>query len=342
MRGTVLGIALTATAGFSLRAGVGHNVPSAAPGPKTVTVSLAAPRPAAPAGPLGLSGLSGRDLDEHVLVLVVSGMVVALMVVFGLQFMEDAVATPEDVTSRLRVPLLGLVPSVPAGTPLALSQTPPSEFTDAYRALRIGVGFAAGTGSTRILAVTSPQDRDGTTTTASNLAVALAASGSRVLLIDANLRRPRVEALLQRPARVGLFHVLVGQARIRDAVQRTADANFYVMTAGRTASNASEVLGSERMKHLLAMLKQGPFDWVIMDAPPVLTSDDTLALAPLVDGLAFVLSADRTRFADAERAVQLLTEARGTIVGAVLNRASLAAKRSSSPYFFKRVLRRAS
>jgi protein-tyrosine kinase len=160
----------------------------------------------------------------------------------------------------------------------------------------------------------------------------LAFGGSRVLLIDADLRRPGVHKALGLTNTIGLSHLLVGQARVREAIQRTSDPNLCVMTSGRAAPNPSELLGSERMKQLVANLKQGPFDWVVIDTPPVLTVTDPVVVTPLVDGVTFVIGSEMTRRGVAERAVQMLMTGRPKVIGAVLNRVNF----ERNKYYYSR------
>ena len=112
--------------------------------------------------------------------------------------------------------------------------------------------------------------------------MALAYGGSRVLLIDADMRRPGLHRPLRLTNERGLSQVLIGQARVRDVIQRTVDPNLLAITAGRTPPNPSELLSSERMKTLLTNLAHGPFDWIIIDTPPVLAVTD--AVDPGADG----------------------------------------------------------
>jgi capsular exopolysaccharide synthesis family protein len=98
--------------------------------------------------------------------------------------------------------------------------------------------------------------------------MALAYGGSRVLLIDADMRRPGLHRPLRLTNERGLSQVLIGQARVRDVIQRTVDPNLLAITAGRTPPNPSELLASERMKTLISNLSHGPFDWIIIDTPP--------------------------------------------------------------------------
>ena len=160
-----------------------------------------------------------------------------------------------------------------------LTETVPHDFGEAFRSLRTSLVFTSGSEQTRVIAVTSSQPLEGKTTTAANLAMALALGGSRVLLIDADMRRPGLHKTLGIQNGTGLSHLLIGQARVRDAIQRTAEPNLLAITAGRTPPNPSELLASERMNSFLANLSSGPFDWVIIDTPPVLAVTDAVILA---------------------------------------------------------------
>ncbi len=139
--------------------------------------------------------------------------------------------------------------------------------------------------------------------------MALAYGGSRVLLIDADMRRPGLHRPLRLTNERGLSQVLIGQARVRDVIQRTVDPNLLAITAGRTPPNPSELLASERMKTLLTNLAHGPFDWIVIDTPPVLAVTDAVILAPLVDGVTFVVGAEMTRRRLAERALETIMAA---------------------------------
>lgn len=272
------------------------------------------------------------DPARNMLMALLSGFVVALALAFGLDYLDDTIKTPEDITRKLHVPFLGLVPSVRGEKQPVLSGPVPHDFGESYRALRTSLVFTSGGESTRVITVTSAQPLEGKTTTACNLAMVLAFGGSRVLLVDADMRRPGVHKALKINNTVGLSHLLVGQARVREAIQRTSDPNFCVMTAGRTPPNPSELLSSERMRQLVANLKQGPFDWVVIDTPPVLAVTDAIILTPMVDGVTFVVGAEMTRRRLAERAVHMIMASRPKVVGAVLNRVNF----DRNKYYYSR------
>jgi capsular exopolysaccharide synthesis family protein len=196
----------------------------------------------------------------------------------------------------------------------------PHDFGEAFRSLRTSLVFTSTTNHTRVIAVTSTQPLEGKTTTAANLALALALGGARVLVIDADMRRPGLHKSLGVQNTIGLSHLLQGQARVRDAVQRTAEPNLLMISAGRTPPNPSELLGSERMSSFLANLERGPFDWVIIDTPPVLAVTDAVILAPKISGMVFVVGSEMTRILHAERALETIRASRPRAISAVLNR----------------------
>ena len=251
---------------------------------------------------------------------ILAGIVVAFGLAFGIEYLDDTVKTPEDVTRRLKVPLLGLVPAIRGSRVPVLTEAVPHDFGEAFRSLRTSLVFTSETEHTRIIAVTSSQPLEGKTTTAANLALVLALGGSRVLLIDADMRRPGLHKTLGIENGTGLSHLLVGQARVRDAIQRTPEANLLVITAGKTPPNPSELLASERMNSFVANLQSGPFDWVIIDTPPVLAVTDAVILAPRVSGVVFVIGSEMTRRVHSERALETLRVSQPRAVTGVLNR----------------------
>ncbi len=249
-----------------------------------------------------------------------AGMLVAFGLAFGIEYLDDTVKTPEDVSKRLGLPLLGLVPAIRGTRVPLLSETVPHDFGEAFRSLRTSLVFTAGAGESRVIAVTSSQPLEGKTTTACNLATALALGGSRVLLIDADMRRPGLHQVMGVQNDMGLSQLLVGQSRVREAVQRTSEPNLFVITAGRTPPNPSELLASERMKNFLANLAHGPFDWVVLDTPPVLAVTDAVVLAGQVSAVVFVVGSEMTRRVHAERALATLRAGKPRSIGVVLNR----------------------
>jgi polysaccharide biosynthesis transport protein len=267
------------------------------------------------------------------LVSILVGLVLAVGVALGLDYLNDTIKTPEDIVQRLKLPFLGLVPSVRGDKhPLLASPHVPYDFGESFRALRTSILSRYQGEGTKTLVVTSAQPLEGKTTTACNIAMALAYGGSRVLLIDADMRRPGMHRPLRLTNDRGLSQVLVGQARVRDVIQRTVDPNLLAITAGTTPPNPSELLSSERMKTLLANLSYGPFDWIVIDTPPVLAVTDAVILASKVSGVIFVVGAEMTRRRLAERALDTIMQSRPRVIAAVLNKVDFARNK----YYYSR------
>ena len=287
---------------------------------------------------------------------IVLALVGSVGLAFGLNAIDDTLKTPEDVAKLLNVPFLGLTPTVPGEQrPLLTDRDVPADFKEYYRALRTSIVFTVRTvpdHSSRIVMVTSAQPLEGKTTTACNLAMVLTLGGARVLLIDGDMRRPSVHTAFGLRNGIGLSNMLAGQASLRQAIHQTEDSKLYIMPAGHIPPNPAELLASAEMVNLLPRLvKQpaecqtqaageqsgdvpdpGPFDWVIIDTPPVLAVTDAVTLMPSVSGLVFVLGAEMTTLGAAERALNLLKAAGPADVGVVLNRVNL----NRNKHFYQR------
>ncbi len=248
-----------------------------------------------------------------------AGLALSLGLVFLLNALNDTIKNPDDVIDRLKIPLLGLAPKVTGGGRLLLSQHVPHEFGEAFRSLRTALMFSSGQTATRCVMVTSAQPLEGKTITACNLALALAIDGARVLLIDADMRRPGVQRMLGIAKGKGLSDVLAGQTSFDAALVTLESPSLSVLTAGTSPANPSELLGSRPMRTLLEQTN-GRYDWVIVDTPPVSPVTDAVVLSPLVNAIAFVIGAEMTRCQHAAHALDTLTASSSCHVGVVLNR----------------------
>ena len=146
------------------------------------------------------------------------------------------------------------------------------------------------------------------------------------------MRRPGLHKVMGIGNDAGLSHLLVGQARVRDVVQRTREPNLFAITAGRIPPNPSELLSSERMQNFVANLKSGPFEWVIIDTPPVLAVTDAVVVARGMSGVVFVIGSEMTRRVHAERAIEILMSGRPMSIGTVLNRVDF----NRNKYYYSR------
>jgi tyrosine-protein kinase Etk/Wzc len=189
---------------------------------------------------------------------------------------------------------------------------------EAYRTLRTNLMFSSTVRKLRIVGVTSATPGEGKTTTAANLAVSLAQKGERVLLIDCDLRRPRIHEVFDLEREPGLSSLLVESNKLEDVIRHTDVAGLDVMTSGPIPFNPSELLGGERMRKLIEQMSAS-YDSLVLDAPPVLVAADASILARITDGLVLVVSAGVTDKDAARAAVDQLRSVGANVIGAVLN-----------------------
>lgn len=202
-------------------------------------------------------------------------------------------------------------------TRLVALLSPMSQASEAYRALRTSVQFSRPDAHVQTIVVTSPSPGEGKTTTISNLAVALAQAGRRVLLDAADLRRPRQHGLFGLPKTPGVTDALFAEAGVDAAPFPVADG-LDLLPAGRPVPNPSEVLGSAVMRAHLAAWKEA-YDVVLLDAPPVLAATDAVLLATQADAVIVVARADATKDFELERALEALRSVGAPVIGTVLN-----------------------
>jgi capsular exopolysaccharide synthesis family protein len=212
--------------------------------------------------------------------------------------------------------------------PVAL-KNPEGAVAEAYRVLRTNLLFTCpGTGG-RILVMSSANPGEGKTTTAANLASALALNGAKVLVMDADLRRPTLHQHFAISKMPGLSDLIVGRNQPSEVVQTTRYKGLHILPCGYTAPNPAELLGSNAMREIAGALRK-MYDWVIIDTPPILAMADTPILCRLADGLVLVMAAESTSRPAVQRSVDSVTAVGGKVIGAVLNKVDL--KRNSYYY----------
>lgn len=190
---------------------------------------------------------------------------------------------------------------------------------ESFRQLRTNLQFANVSNRANSFVVTSSLPGEGKSTTATNLAIALAEAGQRVCLVDADLRRPMVSEYLGLDRNAGLTTALVGEFDVEDLIQPWGQNDLYVLTSGQIPPNPSEMLGSPEMKSLVGRL-EAMFDCLVIDAPPLLPVTDAAVLSQHVGGVVLVVSAMRTKGQDVERALTALELVGASLLGVVLNR----------------------
>jgi capsular exopolysaccharide synthesis family protein len=253
------------------------------------------------------------------------GLTLGVGAAFLIEFLDDSIKT-KDQLERLSggLPVLALLPTVDdwkSGSEprlVALSD-PSSPAAEAYRSLRTSLQFLGIDRAPRVFQVASANTGEGKTTTTANLAVVLARSGQRVVMVDCDLRRSRLHQFAGLSEEVGFTSVFVGNVALADAVQQVAGVeNLFLLAAGPRPPNQSELLGSQRTAEIFAQL-QDSFDVVVVDCPPVLPVTDASALSAWVDATIVVARAGLTPRTDFRRALELLRQVGAPLVGTVLN-----------------------
>lgn len=207
-----------------------------------------------------------------------------------------------------------------------------SPISEAFRTLRTNLQFSKVGGTLQTLMYTSAGPGEGKSTTAANTAVVMAQSGKRVIIIDCDLRKPVQHKIFNLPKQ-GLTNVLVEDAAIREVLRDTDIPNLRVLTSGPIPPNPSELLGSAQMDQLIKELKNEA-DFLIFDVPPVIAVTDACVLASKMDGIVMVISAGMIRPEMAKRAKELLLNAKGHILGVVLNRVEIEKEHAYYYYYY--------
>ena len=245
------------------------------------------------------------------------GLIVGVCLALLQEFLDDRINSVEDAGRLLSLPSLGHVPALSVTDARLLPQMAGLDpAAESYRILRTNIHFASVDAPVRTLLVTSSNPGEGKTTTAANLAFAMAMDGKRVILVDTDLRRPSLHKLLELPAGPGLTDVLLGHAGLSP---HAVLPNLSVITCGSTPPNPSELLNSRTFRSLVETLTEQA-DIVIFDSPPVLVAADAAILASQMDGTVFIIETGVTRKAAARQTVRLLHQARANVLGIAYNK----------------------
>ncbi len=248
-----------------------------------------------------------------------AGMVVGLAGALARNALDVRVKSPAQLRSLVGAPSLGTIafdPDVPK-RPLTVYADPQSPRSEAYRHLRTNLQFIDIDNPRKVIMVTSAMPGEGKTTTLINLAIAISTAGSRVLVIEADLRRPRISDLLGVERMIGLTSVLSGRVEPAQAIQAWGRGAVDVLASGPLPPNPSELLASRHMRMLLTHLRDS-YDMILIDTPPLLPVTDSAALVSATDGAVMVCRFNRTTKAQIESAKAALDAVSAPLLGTVL------------------------
>ncbi|MBX3423860.1 MAG: polysaccharide biosynthesis tyrosine autokinase [Pirellulaceae bacterium] len=260
------------------------------------------------------------------------GAAVGILLMSGLAILMDladrSYRSPDEIVSDLGKPVLGHIPAMDlANIKKVIDSVDPSIITlhhsrgrisEAFRSVRTGLFFSSRGSELKVVQITSPVPGDGKSTLSSNLAVAMAQSGRRVLLIDADFRRPRLQKLFGFDADVGMAQLVAGQCELDDAIYTSCVANLSIMPGGKRPNNPAELLSSSRFAELIEIVRE-KYDIIIIDTPPLLAVSDPSVVASVVDGVVLTMRLRRNVKPLATRAFRVLESVDAQILGVVVN-----------------------
>jgi len=282
---------------------------------------------------------------------ILAGMLFGTALAFFLEYMDNTIKTPADVETYLRLATLAVIPSMsegispravakrsnadPAELPLDLIShlASKSNMAEAYKELRTSILLSSPDAAPGSIMLTSSHPGEGKTTTAINLAITMTQMGHRVLLVDADLRKPRIHRALGVPNAKGASSFLSGNCEINDAVVETNIPGLWILPSGPIPPNPSELLESSRLQELLKMTGgPGGFAHIIFDSPPLLSFADSSILSTRVDAIVLIVWGGRTNRDLAIRGREKLTQGRARLIGAVINNV----RREDGDYYYYR------
>lgn len=299
-----------------------------------------------PVGPQRL-----RDIVMALFLALIGGIGLAIF----LEYMNDSVRSTEDIDRWIHLPSMGVIPAVGGFTKrrflpstalvhrnghehespeLLVNAESRSALAEAYRHLRTSVLLSTPGHAPKTLLVTSSVPAEGKTTTAVNTALSLAQTGANVLLIDADMRRPRLHSIFELSNGRGLSSILsndLSEAEVLSMIQQHEGTGLNILTSGAIPPNPAELIGSEQMRRLVRMF-EGTFTHVVIDTPPVGSFTDGVLASTLVDGVLLVVNSGRTSRQVVRRTKQLLQDVGSKIFGVVLNNVNL---REHDYYYYK-------
>lgn len=280
--------------------------------PITVTVT----RPATPA-----AGPSSPKPVLDLLIGAVLGFFLGLVLALIRDMQDTSVKSEKEVREVTEEPIVGMIhfDADAPKHPLVVQDDAHSVRAEAFRTLRTNLQFVNAAQVIRTIVVTSSLPGEGKTTTAANLAVTMAEAGSRVCVVEADLRRPRLLDYLGMDGTVGLTNVLVGDAELDDVLQPFGTDNLEILGAGPIPPNPSELLGSSHMRQTLDELEHR-FDYVLLDAPPVLPVTDAAVVGRICDGTIVIAGSGVIRKEHLSRALEALTRVNASVLGIIINR----------------------
>lgn len=252
-----------------------------------------------------------------------------------LEFLDRTIKTTSDVERVFGLPVIGYISEISdeENKAVVVHQKPNSVLAENFRLLRSNIEFFQISNPIKTILITSPNQGNGKTTVASNLAISISQGEQEVILVDADLRRPAVHTALEMSREPGLSDVIRNKAEIQSVVRQAKDININVITAGNTPPNITEVVGSKRISSILSRLKDN-YELVIVDAPPLIIAD-SFNLASKVDGVILVITPGETTIEQAKVIKEQLDRSEARMLGIVFNKITAQTANSYGDYQYQ-------
>lgn len=259
----------------------------------------------------------------NVLLSVIMGLILGVLLAFLFDYLDNTIRLPSEVETRLRMPLLGYVPMIKDlnGTlqrDLISHKQPKSLIAEAYRTIRTGILFSSPDSKINNIMITSAFPSEGKTITTINLAITLAQSGHRVLLVDTDLRRPRIHKVFGIKNDLGICNILISDTPVDDVIKQTDIPNLDILASGSIHPSPAELLGSKKMDSLIHKLNER-YEKVLFDSSPITSVTDAAILATKVDVCIVVILAGKTDISGILHGKNLIQNVGGRIIGVILN-----------------------
>jgi len=250
------------------------------------------------------------------------GLILGVGMAFLVDYLDDTLKTREDFERSYGTAIIGeIARTTPVGEEereVIYFTRPESPAAEGFRNLRTNIQFLNMDGSTRLIMITSSSPEEGKTSVAINLGAAMSEMGRKVLVVEADLRRPVLDKLVVEKEQKGVTDVLMGTTTLDEAIAETGSENLYVLMSGVKPPNPAELVSSQAMNGLLQQLRD-IYDYIIVDAPPVLAVSDAIAMAPMMDGVLVVASHNIATRDGAKHTIELLSKVETRILGVVIN-----------------------
>ncbi|HMG20585.1 MAG TPA: polysaccharide biosynthesis tyrosine autokinase, partial [Kofleriaceae bacterium] len=268
------------------------------------------------------------NMQTNVAIAAILALMAGIAIIFLIVFLDRSIKSTGDATQAADAPVLGVIPQLTSGDlgsndddrarDMYVHENPKSSIAECCRSLRTNILFSAADRQLKTIVVCSANPREGKTTSVIYLGTTMAQSGQRTLIIDTDMRRPRLHRSIGVPLSPGLSNLLIGEDDYDNLIKPTEVANLFILPCGLTPPNPAELLLTKRFEAVLGELSRR-FDRIILDSPPIQAVTDAVVLSKRVDGVVLVVRASKTMRDELRRSARMIRDVGGSIVGVIVN-----------------------